>query len=735
MSETTNLKLFKHDEPLETNENDFDIDKALNQNWDKIDDFAEQVNDKVIEMEDNIEAQGQDITELQQNKETVNTQLETLQEEIKELEQDVKANAVIEETEKEKSLYISDASGARGRLDVLGNVEQEVTETGVNKFNLGEDKQNRIGLEVTIDKSKVTINGTTTGQGYIWTGGLEIDAYYKSIGVFKAGTYKWFLNSDPQKTSGDGTLAFYIRDQSKAEIKSLTYKSTSSGIFTLTEDKELFVNAYANSAGMVFNNFEVLFQLQDNSIETENYEEFIPNSPSINYPSPLKILGDNINLFNKDTITENAFINTDGNISNQEGIFYSDYIEVKENEYFSITGRTDWWSLGVYNADKTFIRRTTTTAVNGSVLIPTNGKYIRINAKMEDIDKIKVEKGPTATSYSPYGQGSTDVSKYNKNILNINDFTQTAVGVTITKSGDVFTMNGTATSNNTFILNSSQVIKLLGKYTLSIKYLSGTKSGASNFNVRNYNTNSVLFNTNLTTLDTSTNANIESATKIKYGIYVTANATFSNFMFKVQLEKGAAATDPVEHQEQNYILDIQQPMLKWDYFDLDSKKEVHVTNKIILDGTKKFVVGNPAGRYYLDTELNNLNYEAISNCFKQGTENTFNVDNTIVLQTNRINLMNKEIATAEEFNNTVLELYNAGRPIEIYYPTTEPTELELTESQIQVLEQLNKLRLYKGVNNIFTTEDIALLQAEYGVDIQTKINNVISTQLSQIGGN
>ena len=358
-----------------------------------------------------------------------------------------------------------------------------------------------------------------------------------------------------------------------------------------------------------------------------------------------------------------------------------------------------------------------------------------MNAKMEDIDKIKVEEGPIATSYSPYGQGSTEIIDSNKNILNVNDFTQTAVGVTITKSGDVFTMNGTATSNNTFILNPSQVIKLLGEYTLSIKYLSGTKSGASNFNVRNYNTNSVLFNTNLTTLDTSTSTNIESATKIKYGIYVTTNTTFTNFMFKVQLEKGSTATDYKEHKEQKVILDIQQPMLKWDYFDLERKKEVHVTNKIVLDGTKKFVVGNPAGRYYLDTELNNLSYEAISNCFKQGAENTFNVDNTIVLQTNRINLMNKEIATAEEFNNAVLELYNAGTPIEIYYPTTEPTELDLTESQIQVLEKLNKLRLYKGVNNIFTTEDIALLQAEYGVDIQTKINNVISTQLSQIGGN
>lgn len=36
MSETTNLKLFKHDNPT-TNTNNFDIEKALNENWDKLD--------------------------------------------------------------------------------------------------------------------------------------------------------------------------------------------------------------------------------------------------------------------------------------------------------------------------------------------------------------------------------------------------------------------------------------------------------------------------------------------------------------------------------------------------------------------------------------------------------------------------------------------------------------------------------------------------------------------------
>ena len=44
MSTTQNLKLFKHDEPLETNENDFDIGLALNENWDKIDEFSGKMN-------------------------------------------------------------------------------------------------------------------------------------------------------------------------------------------------------------------------------------------------------------------------------------------------------------------------------------------------------------------------------------------------------------------------------------------------------------------------------------------------------------------------------------------------------------------------------------------------------------------------------------------------------------------------------------------------------------------
>lgn len=54
MSETKNLKLFKHEEPLGTNNNKFDIDKALNQNWDKVDEYVEKVNTGISNIQEKI---------------------------------------------------------------------------------------------------------------------------------------------------------------------------------------------------------------------------------------------------------------------------------------------------------------------------------------------------------------------------------------------------------------------------------------------------------------------------------------------------------------------------------------------------------------------------------------------------------------------------------------------------------------------------------------------------------
>ena len=77
MSETTNLKLKKHDN-VTTNTSQFDIQNYMNGNWDKLDEFAGEVNDKVIEIEDSIDLVKQ---RTDQAVEEINTDISNIQKE------------------------------------------------------------------------------------------------------------------------------------------------------------------------------------------------------------------------------------------------------------------------------------------------------------------------------------------------------------------------------------------------------------------------------------------------------------------------------------------------------------------------------------------------------------------------------------------------------------------------------------------------------------------------------
>lgn len=74
MSETTNLKLFKHDNPS-TNTNPFDVEQALNDNWDKID-------TAVGDLQDDIEENNTNITNIDTRLTTAETDLGTAKTDI-----------------------------------------------------------------------------------------------------------------------------------------------------------------------------------------------------------------------------------------------------------------------------------------------------------------------------------------------------------------------------------------------------------------------------------------------------------------------------------------------------------------------------------------------------------------------------------------------------------------------------------------------------------------------------
>lgn len=190
-------------------------------------------------------------------------------------------------------------------------------------------------------------------------------------------------------------------------------------------------------------------------------------------------------------------------------------------------------------------------------------------------------------------------------------------------------------------------------------------------------------------------------------------------------------TDYEEHKEQKIVLDIQQEMLTGDYFDLDRKKEVHGWNKKILTGTENTWQLYTTGTRRFVLDITGDLPEIITSKYGVGYCTHFKVltitgtDLTMFLQVEPNHFyiaivdINSRWADVTALKSELQELYNAGTPITVFYKAAETTELDLTEAQIQQLEQLNKLRFYKNVNNIFTLEDIALLQGNYEVDLQT----------------
>ena len=354
MSETTYLKLFKHDNPS-TNTNQFDVDKALNQNLDKLDDFAGDVNEKVQEIEGNIAEQEQDIVYVKEELET----------EINELQKDIQANSIIEETEQAKSLYIDDATDSRGKIEVLGNVEQET-----NLYN-GKLEQGSLSESGTVDTN----------------------SRIRTVDYIEA------KENTEIKVSADGAnqylLAFY--NASKEYMSSSAWVNLGTGTTIIASAK------YA----------KVILRKTDNStINVADISNFVVgDTPSINYPSKLQCLGSNKNLFNingtraeqstgecsysdgKITITKAGPIRTiadglkigksyilswgNGNINSIQTVYTSSNTNIDRNYNM--------------NSSTKFIASESTVTV--SILNTEAGQYI---------ENLKLEEGETATTYSPY---------------------------------------------------------------------------------------------------------------------------------------------------------------------------------------------------------------------------------------------------------------------------------------------------------------------------------------------
>lgn len=288
MSETKNLKLFKHDEPLEINKNQFDIDKALNSNWDKIDNYVGEANNKIDILETDNTTNKTEIANLKADNETNKSNIEELQEDIEEI--DLIANMIPTlETEEAEELNVK-SSKYYGKLDLKGNTSQEVR-SGKNLLNVPSNLVISVYKEIQIN---LKANNTYTLKFENAIAGADNN---QSLITFR------------------NTIDIVSRIINTTTTKEITVQPeqdvTNIRIYASTD--------YAQSAGKT-KTFEKLMVYE--GTEEEEYEEY-GVSPSTKYPSKIHNVEGNveINICNKNWV----------NYKEAETYRTQDTIEIIEN--------------------------------------------------------------------------------------------------------------------------------------------------------------------------------------------------------------------------------------------------------------------------------------------------------------------------------------------------------------------------------------------------------------------
>ena len=708
MSETTNLKLKKHDN-VETNTEKFDIENYLNGNWDKIDENVEEVNTEIS------------------NIKTEKAKLET---ELKEMQEDFYQNSIRGQASGEY-IHVEDSSNCRAKIGISGNSEQETRE-GKNRIKK---------MSSALPRTWVSPS-SSFGQMYIsyddefinnYKQGFTIKVKAKNI-LDKA--FSQFVLGNSDWTRRAQYTEFSQREKDGYKIYEY---------YTTSTDFELLSNNY----------FLMLFEDHSQKTGCDLYDievdlgntvgqdfEAYGAMPSPDYPSEVRAVGSNVNIF--DGLFENGDLNSanGSDETNASRIRSVNYIEVEEKQDITFSP-CNASRVVMYDKDKNFLNCLYNVSLIKTV---SKTKYIRFSILTTDVNwKEKIEKGTVATPWSPHGQGCIKVTKCNKNILK-NIATSGALnGVTRTVNEDKsVTINGTSTgwANLTVgtIKGDGNSYTLSGSLSNSEIFLSVNNSQEGDI-AQSKNGNEITFIP-------------KRGLTYNVIICIPSGKTFNNVLIKPLVRISSDKDNTYEqHKEQSYIMPIQAEMLKNDYFDYDNEEEVHTWGKVVLDGvtygciymfsngrfflaeisTKTLVDGGKKDADY-GTKYSNYIYCTHLSVVSIADEEQRSMMG-IAMHYNGTQIIKLDSATEdtntwtkEKINEYLKEQYDAGTPITIYYQLETPTRLAFTDEQKAVAKELNNARTYKNVTNI-TTDSKAILSLDYAKDLETLLTSKVESEV------
>ena len=273
------LKLFKWDTTNEIDlESEFNIDKSMNENWDKLDTKAQEHENKILDIENNIE------------------NIQTKDTEQDKLIQKLQSNMIQENTEEATSLYVEDASDLPAVLSVAGNHCQEQQEGTGNLAILNEGSITQDGITIEVENGVATSSGINTSD----------TTTYISIGqayLYEGQTY--YLYSERTQHSGYSGIRIKNDNVSKyfTSGEEVVFECTKTGIYNI----EI---SYAASTVAV----SAIFKLLISKTSGAEWVQGKKTIPSVEYPSEIKAVKDNIKIIqcNSNFLKKQEEIETNG---------------------------------------------------------------------------------------------------------------------------------------------------------------------------------------------------------------------------------------------------------------------------------------------------------------------------------------------------------------------------------------------------------------------------------------
>lgn len=668
-------------------------------------------------------------------------------------------------------IHIENTTGARfNTLEIFGNEKQDTRE-GKNLYNVYDTEGRNFNstLLKIDDEDKISLEDYTNSSDTTkW-----IDFNTNISSKIKASTV-YYVVTEIFSVSGSGNLTVVSTNATApgqfTTSVSYNFSALAAGdvkIAQITSREDLsncvsmlrsFLQFNAGQGGSI--SFRVSVLEKSVTAEDFKYEKY-GESPSFYYPSEVKAAGSNINVFNDEAYK--GFVVTQQNYNALEKVD----LKLEANKYYvakiyfedgtSVAVNNSNFMLYAYKSDGTQsanipngiakMYTNATELVKAKIVANSSGLSTYANKVIKGIKIEEVENADgQATAYSKYGQGCVELKVLNKNFLDIQkNATVTKNGITATTDGNgTLTLNGTSTSPVYLQLNSNNISDnnisrwkkncfKKGNYKFSVENLSTTQMLNISAFVREdaYSTNLYATLANVTNAKTKSVAmNLTEDMEAVCYLWIANGITLNNVKLKFQIELDESATDIVANEQQNYIVPVQQKMFSKDKFDLLNKKEKHYIKKLVLDGTHNIYNSKAVGSNMIQFGISlgfyaKENPLAISNYFKQSKY--FSVVNTVVIGSNLNTAyfhIPRESVEGDITDSAVQALLkqkaDAGNPVTLWVEAEEPDELDLTDEQIEVLEQIEQATTYKGVTNVYTEDEVgAIIKTNTNVDLSS----------------